>query len=206
MTVSGIARKGKSNTLCVLTLDDGSEHVLLYESVALLGVRKGDVLSGEELERLILHSDKLRAAASAATYAGSRLCSEFEVRKNLGRKGYSEDAQDYAVEKLKEYGFVSDGEFAKAFARSKVSSGGKTKIRHELRAKGVSDEHIQSAIGGIDDDELEANARRLAQKYMARKQRTQKDIQSLYRYLASRGYDYSLISQIVRDYSGQDGE
>ncbi|MBP5397925.1 MAG: RecX family transcriptional regulator [Bacteroidales bacterium] len=110
----------------------------------------------------------------------------------------SEQAEK-VLEALRKEKYLDDARYAGAFARDKssLSGWGATKIRYALRAKGIADEDIASALERIDGEKsdeklrslLSARARTLSADPHAR--------QKLLRYGLSRGYDYDTISEVL---------
>ena len=112
-------------------------------------------------------------------------------------------ALDYVLEKLKEYGFVDDAEYARRYAGDAAKRKGKRLIALELRRKGVEEEKIASAVDALGGEEDAARA--VFEKYMRGKPRERETLYKAFRYLLSKGFDY----ETARDVAGgrdEDGE
>ncbi|MFS8500472.1 MAG: regulatory protein RecX [Caldicoprobacter sp.] len=151
-------------------------------------------------------SDEERRAEEAyqmaLRYLGFRSRTQKEVEEHLKRKGFDEEAIEKAMEKLKGYGFVDDRAFALSWVNSRLRNNpkGKAAMVWELRQKGVDAGLIDEVMGSISEEQEEAVANRLAQKYYERykgadeKERAHKVAQALLR----RGFDWELIQRIIR--------
>lgn len=128
---------------------------------------------------------------------------EKEVRDKLKQKEYEENAIEYSIKFLKEYNFIDDNYYAKAFIRDKLSSMGSQKIKYNLAQKGISKEIIEKELINIDKENEKNIALEMAKKKLEiiRKKETDKFKVSgkLYRYLISKGYDMSIVSDIVKE-------
>jgi regulatory protein len=100
--------------------------------------------NGEGLER------------DAAYYAALRFIkyrqrSVLEVRKKLSVKGYSPDTADEIIKRLEEEGYLSDFNFARAWAMARFFNRnlGPRRIEYELRNKGISGDIIEEIIEEI---------------------------------------------------------
>ncbi len=116
-------------------------------------------------------------------------------------KALEGDAEGAAqmLSSLKEDGFVDDGRYAAAFARDKSSLGGwgPVKIRGALRAKGVSEEIIASALGSVD---ATRSSERMTAVLRSRYRALEGDPQAklkLLRYALARGYTYDQVRDEV---------
>ena len=69
-----------------------------------------------------------------------------ELRRKLGRKGYSDAEIDAAEARLIEHGFLSDRRFAERYARRRSRSLGPLAISAELAARGVDRELVDAAL------------------------------------------------------------
>ena len=121
-----------------------------------------------------------------------------KIRKALGEE-YGQEAVDEIVGALKSDGYVDDLRYASAFAREKSSltGWGPAKIKFALRAKRMNSDLIEEALGEMDG---EASREKLVRLVAAKRKTLQGDPQiklKLIRYALQRGYDYSLVAEIV---------
>ncbi len=107
------------------------------------------------------------------------------------------------IDKLKEYKFLNDEEFAKIWIETRNSIKPKPWriIKYELRQKGISREIIESfepEPQAQEENDLKA-AVRIAEKRISRyKGLTKQEIfQKLGRYLVSKGFDYETVKKVL---------
>ena len=135
-----------------------------------------------------------------------KLCSKAEYcRADVYRKALKDlegdaEAADRVVEQLVEDRYVDDARYASAYAREKASlqGWGPVKIRFQLRAKGISDQVISSAMEEVEPDRAADKLERL----LAAKARTlQGDPQfrlKLIKFGLSRGYEYEAVEKALK--------
>ena len=144
-----------------------------------------------------------------------KLCSKAEYcRADVYRKALKDlegdaEAAGKVVEQLVADKYVDDARYASAFAREKASlqGWGPVKIRFQLRAKGVSDADIASALQDVEPEKAEAKL----QKILEAKARTlQGDPQfrlKLLKFGLGRGYNYdeveSAFSKIIATFAAK---
>lgn len=135
-----------------------------------------------------------------------KLCSKAEYcradvyRKALKNLEGDAEAAGKVVEQLVADKYVDDARYASAYAREKagLQGWGPVKIRFQLRAKGVSEADIASALQDVEPEKAEAKL----QKILEAKARTlQGDPQfrlKLLKFGLSRGYEYDVVEAAFR--------
>ena len=138
----------------------------------------------------------------AGLSAGSEQCSS-DIRDKILKAGFSAGEADRMMEYLVKNGYVDDIRFARAYSSDKVrfSGWGRMKIRMGLRAKRMPDSVISAGLEYIDGkDYADALEKVLVTKAKGLDLSEVKDRQKLYRHLASRGFESSLIIAAIRRY------
>lgn len=139
-----------------------------------------------------------------------------DLERRLHDKGFTPNATAEALDRLTRVGLIDDAEFARAFLSGRWGRrpAGWSRLRQELRAKGVGDDAIESARaqiaqreGGVDEF---ATARKLVEQARRRMAALEpaKQRQRIYALLARRGYDGDLIRRVlaIRDDEDEAGE
>ncbi len=157
----------------------------------------GMEVSSDELDRIIFESDRQKAFDYACAYVGKHPSTVKAVKEKLYGKGYGRAVVEYAVDKLKDYGFLDDAEFASDYFQAKKDSCGTRKIAAKLREKGVSEEDIAVIYEQVDQEEMLDAALRATKRHMGTKIPDEKYLARLHRFLASRGYDHDIISKCL---------
>ena len=177
---------------------DGEFKLGYSLELAMLNHLKNDVeISDEQLEQLVFENEKTQALNKAVTLLGKNLKTRRQMRTYLNDKGYSKTIVDYVLEKLSEYNYINDINYAKIYIRSVKNKYGKVKIIANLRQKGVSDKDIDEVMQEFESDTDSIMA--LAQKYMKNKEVNQDNVAKLYRHLLSKGFGYDEVNSVVRE-------
>ncbi|MGN0206051.1 MAG: regulatory protein RecX [Muribaculaceae bacterium] len=114
------------------------------------------------------------------------------------------------VAKLEKERFIDNRRFAGAFARDKAhfQAWGKGKIRYHLRMKGIEQQIIDEALESIDTARYDDGMRQaiLAKARSMASREPLKARASLYRFAASRGYDFEKAKAIINQCLNCDDE
>ncbi|MBI2331194.1 MAG: RecX family transcriptional regulator, partial [Chloroflexi bacterium] len=78
-------------------------------------LKVGDVLSDEKITALQTEDAREKALQQALLFLSYRARSEKEIRQNLKKHEYPEDAIEYAMTRLRENRLANDNEFAQAW-------------------------------------------------------------------------------------------
>ena len=137
----------------------------------------------------------------AAAYCTTCERCVYEVCNKLTAWGMNSAQQMRIVERLKKENFIDEARFCRAFVNDKVrfNRWGRLKISLALREKRLDSAAIKEALDAIDDDEyMSALTTVVAAK---RKELKGKDDylsrQKILRYAVSRGYEPSLIMNVM---------
>ena len=203
--ITAITPQIKDKRRCNVYIDGRFCCGLTIEAAMQNRLKVGTVIEPTRLAEIQAQSEKQVALDKALTHISASQKTEKEVRRFLKDKGYLSSVSDYVVEKMQEYGFIDDGEYAKRYAGSAVKRKGKRLIQMELKQKGVSESEIEEAVEELEGEE--ETALRLAQKYAKNKPQDLTTKQKTYRYLLGKGFDYETAKTAVdRAVLGKDEE
>ena len=130
-----------------------------------------------------------------------------ELRERLLEKEWTDEAAaDYALSKLKEYGYLDDERFAIGFASYRVRQKpvGRQRLARDLQTKKVSKETADAALELIyqETPEEELIQRAIEKRIRLRgRPETRQETKSLYDHLLRLGFSYDLIIRKVREAS-----
>jgi regulatory protein len=144
-----------------------------------------------------------------------RAHSVHEMKKLLSRRTDNELLVQVVMARLKENGQIDDARYAKQFARQRtqIRKQGKFRIARDLRARGVPDRHIESALEESTDEAAERTTirNRIERKLKLLRGRgssagahnaggkiDDKKIASLYRSLLAAGFPSDAIRRELR--------
>ncbi len=135
-----------------------------------------------------------------------------ELRERLLEKEWTNGAiVDEVLEKLKEYDYVNDEQFARMFAASKLRQKpvGKRRLKQTLSQKKLDKETIEQAIEKVYENTPEDEVIEIAIKKRLRikgKPETREDSKKFYDHLMRQGFSYDLISTKMRELGKFDEE
>jgi regulatory protein len=128
-----------------------------------------------------------------------------ELRERLLEKQWTDEAAaDYALAKLKEYGYLDDERFAFGFASYRVRQKpvGRQRLARDLQTKKVSKETADATLELIyqETPEEELITRAIEKRIRLRgRPTTRQETKSLYDHLLRLGFSYDLIIRKVRE-------
>ncbi len=162
----------------------------------------GKKIDKDVLDKILIESESKMAFSKASDLLATRLHSKDELKLKLIKKGFSKDAINLAINKLEDYGYINDAEFANLFVQSN-SKLSKQMLKNKLATKGISSQIINDVLSNISaDDELE-NAKKLAEKYL--KNKNFDDYKNkLCAFLARKGFSHSVIKHTLLHLSNVD--
>ncbi len=122
--------------------------------------------------------------------------SEYEVRTKLKLKKIESDQIEELISKLTSEGYLNDEKFTEWWVNSRKSSRPTSalKLKSELAQKGVKSELIEQFITQNFTKEDELNS---LQKLIEKKKDKYDTEQKLMAYLASKGFNYSQIKEVL---------
>ena len=145
------ASKHKRGRVLVF-LADGACLKITEQELLDFGLRSGDDLDGETLERLKEAAGVSNVKATAADLIGQRAMSRAALEKKLKEKGASEAEARYAAEWLEANGAINDADYAVLLAQHCARQGyGPQRVREKLREKGVPRELWDEALDSMPD-------------------------------------------------------
>ena len=161
-------------------------------------LKVGDVLTEEKVAQLQSEDAREQAMQQALLFLSYRARSEKEIRQNLKKHGYPDDAIDYVMTRLRENRLANDNEFAQAWVENRNTFRPRSRrvLTMELRQKGLDEETVKEAVANVDEDALayetaRKRAPRLASLEWSEFRR------KLSEHLARRGFPYSVVTSVV---------
>lgn len=128
-----------------------------------------------------------------------------ELRERLLEKDWTnEQIVDAVIEKLKEYNYLNDEQFAKSFAASQIRQKpiGKRVLQQKLAMKKLDKEIVTEALERVLEETPEEEIiERAIQKRLRLKGKpeTREDAKKFYDYLLRQGFSYDLVSAKMRE-------
>ena len=186
-----------------LFLDGEYAFSISTELVYKEGLKTKDEIDSDKLKIIADHESQIRCKNSALRIIEKSCKTEKEVRDKLILKGYEDNSINKSIEFLKEYNFINDSNYTKAFINDKLKSQGSQKIKYSLIQKGISIDNIDEELSNLNKESEKSTALNLAKKkfdIIKKKESDNYKISGkLYRYLISKGYEYDVTSEVVKE-------
>lgn len=200
--ITAITPQKKDKTRCNIEIDGRFYCGMKLETVMQNRLKAGMTVTGEELSRMQLESEKQTALDKALTHISASMKTEREISDYLKKKGYLEDVCSYVLDKMRGYGLADDRQYAERYAESASKKKGARLIAAELRRKGVGDKEIDEALSDLEGAEESAKA--VLKKYMRTKEPTRETLRKAYNHLLSKGFDYDTATAALRAFGAED--
>lgn len=204
MQITSITPQKHDAARCNIDLDGRFFCGMKLETVVLHRLKVGSVVTEEELSAMQLESEKSAALDKAFSFLSHSMKSEREVREHLKSKGFLSDVIDDAVEKLRGYGYLDDGAYARAYVEHGGKKKGKRLLAAELKQKGIDPALAEEALSSFKEEDP---ARAVLQKYLRGKPADEGTFRKAYAYLISKGFDYDAAREALRSLrEGDEGD
>ena len=198
--ITAITPQVKDKRRCNIFVDGRFCCGLTLETTVKNRLKVGQIITPERLAEIQLDSEKNTAFDKALTHISATQKTEKQVRDFLQGKGYLPAVVDYAVEKLRSYNFLNDGQYAESYVESISKRKGSKLIRMELRSKGVSETEIDAALDALPVEQEIETAKGILEKYMRGKVCDKNTLQKACRYLLGKGYDYEVVKSALTEF------
>lgn len=201
--ITAITAQEKRKDRCNIYLDGEFFAGVSLETVMKFRLKAGAETDEARLKEILTDAENSEATEKALSYISKTVKTKRQVKEYLLKKGYSESACYHAIDKLKEYGYIDDCEYARRYIDSTGKTQGKRLLAYKLMAKGVKKEDIEAAYETAGKNSAE-NAAALAAKKMKNKDVTKENVLKTYRYLISRGFSYEEAERAVEPFKNGD--
>lgn len=191
--ITEITSQKKGDRLNVY-LDGAFSFGVEYETAVKLGLKKGAMLDEADEERIMKLEGETAAFERGLKYSVKKVVSEKQMRDYLHRLGFAPPAVEKAIARLKEYGYVDDAAFVKAYIATYKGSLGKRRLELGLKSAGVDGELIDEALSGLESGETCLSC---VNKYL--RTHSSPDRRKLESYLRYRGFSFDEINSAIEE-------
>jgi len=138
-----------------------------------------------------------------------RAHSVHEMKQKLERRSDNKLLVQVVMARLKENGMIDDARYAKQFARQRTESRkqGKFRVARDLRARGIPDSHIASALEEVaqNSDEAAMVRQRIERKLRSyRGEIDEKKMASIYSSLVRAGFSAEVVRRELQAMTRED--
>ena len=149
----------------------------------------------EEIERIQLENEKVVALEKALKFL-ENLKTKKQVIDYLYSKGFATQTVNYCIEKLNEYSYLNDENFAKQYVENYKHKKGRRLLEFELTTKGISLEIVKTVLNDFTtNEEFIYN---IAEKYLKNKEKNKKNANKLVAHLFSKGFSLDEINPVIK--------
>lgn len=127
---------------------------------------------------------------------------EKEMREFLYEKEFWKPVVEKTIQKMKNYNYINDEEYAKNFINERKNTKGFKMIAYELKHKGINENIIQEILSECDNQEEAIE--KIAKKFIKNKQKSENINEKLFRHLASKGFDFEEVQSVCRRLLNED--
>jgi len=200
-TVTKISFQKKKTDRRSVFIDGEYAFSISEQTFQLFPLHVTQQLSNKQIAVIINHEEYEKARELALRYLSIRMRSEFELTSYLRKKECDSQLITRVVHYCHERGYLNDTEYAEMLTRDMVNINryGTQKIYSVLRKRGIASEIVTQALNGqVDQSEQLVLANKLAMKKLKTIADQSKAKEKIYRYLKQRGFNYSIIVEVVK--------
>ncbi len=186
-------------------LDGDFAGALNAEAMVIHHIKENIEIEPDDFRRMVEEDNQKYAFQLAVKQVAARRRTVQEVKDYLIKKELDEDIAEHAVQKLLDYGYLNDLEYAREFVSYHINAAkyGSIVLKHKMEQKGFADSDIENALKAYTNDIEYQNAKglyeKLNKKYAAIEPHIRR--QKIYRGLASKGFSFDVVSGLL---SGDD--
>lgn len=196
----------KDDNSVVIYLDNNEKLFISYEVLLKNGLKKGSEISEDRFGLLVVQNRKYHIRQKAISFLAKRIHSKRELENKLRKKNYEIELIKAVLDELEEKGLIDDKAFANQFSDEKLNrkKWGLQKVKSELFKKGIAVDVIKDVVKIYADAESQqTSANDLVKKKLnliSKRENDQKKVkQKLISFLLSRGFDYDIAREAVRE-------
>lgn len=164
----------------------------------------GQDITLDHLEQISYESEAGTAFETAVNLISKTPKTRKQIWEYLKNKGYMPKVCNSVIDKLIEYRYINDEQYARNYVSTYCEKYGKTKMKFMLSNKGVAPQIIDEALSEMQpQSEVVLD---FARKYMKNKEYNKQNYARLCRFLAGKGFDWSEINSAVNKLKGDNYE
>ena len=171
------------------------------ETLAQFGLQKGMEFSEEEYEELLEKTQYKKARDRAFKLLGYKPYTRWLLKQRLVQEEFSADVVEDVLTRLEELGLIDDLDYAVRCSSDllHLKKYSLSRVRQELRHRGVGDADIEEALSQVENDPLEQIRQVIEKKYrsaLADEKGRRRAVNGLLRL----GYGYGQIHQVMSEF------
>lgn len=203
-TITEIKAQRNNPKRCNIYLDGSFFCGLELETVMKNRLKVGAEIDELRLMEIQAESETSVALNKALNFISRSKKTEKQIEDYLKSKGYRENTVKAVTEKMKNYSFIDDYDYAESYLKSYSDKKGKRLLALELKKRGVDERTIEEALNGVEDETEEEACSAIAEKYLKNKTIDKPTIMKCYKYLLGKGFSYDSAKSAVEKYEDED--
>jgi regulatory protein len=199
-TITALETQVRHNDRVNVSLDGAFAFGLNASIVLEQRLYVGQELSEDDVRALRESEDVSTATHAAIRLVAHQARTESELRKRLARNGFPAPAIEAAIERMREWNYLDDQDFARRWVESREGHRPRSAsmIKRELVGKGVDAETAEQVVDEAEIDEYKI-ALDLGLKWAARPVREDPEARRrrLAAYLQRRGFGWDIVRRVL---------
>ena len=149
-----------------------------------------------------IEADVTRAREKALRLLDYRPRSSKEIERRLAKAGFAQEVVEETLKRLEELGLIDDLQFARVWINHRKALG-KTRIKWELRQKGVSNDVVEEALSAVDPEMEYQSAVKAARSRWGKDKDPDKRTRRrrLAAFLQRKGFGWDVINGVLNELS-----
>ena len=159
-------------------------------------LKEGDQIDETKLLNMQKESEIEIAFNKAIKKISLRMHSKYEIENYLRTKGFLPEIISIVVNRLEEYKYLNDEEYARTVVKS-YKLNGRNAIIQKLKQRGIEQATIDMVLNNTEDMEYE-KAKEALKKYIRTHDKDKINYPNIYRYLIAKGFSYDIASSVSK--------
>ena len=153
-------------------------------------------------------SDFEKAKSCAFWYINRRRYTKRELYERLVKKEYDPDTVNSVLDYLEELEYIDDKDYARRYISDAVNlkKHGIIRIRRDLKMKGISQDIVDKVFSDLDITERDSILQLLEKRAYNADMTDEKAVSKIVGFLVRRGFSYTDVYDVIREYREKRGE
>lgn len=210
MIITAIEKQKNNSQRYSIYIDNNFAFGLDDFDVLSFRLKEGQELDEESYNEITSQAFYSKARDKAIRLLGFRARTQKEIKDKLIKEEYPLETIERVISFLKEYNYINDLSYAKAFIKEKfrLKGYGAKRLSYELSLKGIDNETISIALEELTEneiiDEYEMAISLVRKKLKGENEVDDKLKQRVFGYLARRGYSFDTIKKAFNEVLRED--
>lgn len=150
-------------------LDDKLAFILYRGELRSFNIQENSELSIKDYKEITNNILPKRAVLRLGHLLEKRDYTEYQLRDKLKKAFYPDASIDYAINKVKNYGFINDQSYAERYIEGHIGKESITAIKRKLFQKGILKEDIENALQIVDENGIEQDEDEMVKKLLIKR-------------------------------------